>query len=44
MFFMEFVLVLLMMILGARYGGVFFGMVGGFGLVILMFFFQVSTS
>ena len=44
MFFMEFILVLLMMILGARYGGVFFGMVGGLGLAILMFFFKLAPA
>lgn len=36
MFFYEFVIVILAMILGARYGGVFFGMCGGLGLLALI--------
>ena len=34
MFFYEFLIVIFAMILGARYGGVFFGMCGGVGLLI----------
>lgn len=44
MFFVEFVIVLLMMVIGAQYGGVFFGMVGGFGLAILMFVFKLAPA
>lgn len=44
MFLAEFVSVLLMMVIGARYGGIFFGMVGGFGLAILMFVFKLAPA
>ncbi len=36
MFFAEFCIVILAMILGARFGGVFFGMAGSIGLMLLI--------
>lgn len=44
MFFIEFLVVLAMMVLGARYGGIFFGMVGGFGLALLVIVFKLAPA
>jgi anaerobic C4-dicarboxylate transporter DcuA len=44
MFGLEFFVVLAMMFIGARYGGVFFGMAGGVGLAILIFVFKLPPS
>lgn len=44
MFFYEFVIVILAMILGARYGGVFFGMCGGLGLLALILIFGLAPA
>ena len=44
MFFAEFCIVILAMILGARYGGVFFGMAGGLGLMLLVLFFGLAPA
>lgn len=44
MFFAEFVVVILAMILGARYGGVFFGMCGGLGLLALILIFGLAPA
>lgn len=44
MFFTEFIVVLLAMILGARFGGVFFGMCGGVGLLALILIFGLAPA
>lgn len=44
MFFYEFVIVILAMILGARYGGVFFGTCGGLGLLALILIFGLAPA
>ena len=44
MFFYEFVVVILAMILGARFGGVFFGMCGGLGLLALILLFGLAPA
>lgn len=44
MFFLEFGVVLLMLFLGARLGGIFLGMAGGIGLAILAFVFHLTPS
>lgn len=44
MFLAEFSIILLMMVLGAQFGGVFFGMAGGFGLAILLFVFKLAPA
>lgn len=44
MFFAEFVIVILAMILGARFGGVFFGMAGGVGLLALILIFGLAPA
>ena len=44
MFFAEFCIVILAMILGARFGGVFFGMAGGIGLMALVLFFGLAPA
>lgn len=44
MFFYEFIVVILAMILGARYGGVFFGMCGGLGLLALILLFGLAPA
>lgn len=44
MFLAEFAIILLMMVVGAQFGGVFFGMAGGFGLAILVFVFKMAPA
>lgn len=44
MFFYEFLIVILAMILGARFGGVFFGMCGGVGLLALILIFGLAPA
>lgn len=44
MFLLEFTIVLLVMLIGAQYGGIFFGMAGGVGLAILTFAFKLAPS
>lgn len=44
MFFAEFCIVLLAMVLGARFGGVFFGMAGGIGLMCLILLFGLAPA
>lgn len=44
MFFAEFCIIILAMLLGARYGGVFFGMAGGVGLMALILIFGLAPS
>ena len=44
MFFYEFLIVIFAMILGARYGGVFFGMCGGVGLLALILIFGLAPA
>ena len=44
MFFWEFVIVIGAMILGARFGGVFFGMSGGVGLLALILIFGLAPA
>lgn len=44
MFILEFIVVIAVMILGAQYGGIFFGMAGGVGLGILVFLFKLAPS
>ena len=44
MFFAEFLIVILAMIIGARWGGIFFGMAGGLGLGILVYGFGLAPS
>lgn len=44
MFFLEFGVVLLMLFLGARLGGIFLGMAGGIRLAILAFVFHLTPS
>lgn len=44
MFGIELLVVLVMMVIGARYGGIFFGMAGGVGLAILMYVFTLRPS
>lgn len=44
MFWLEFAVVMAAMFLGARRGGVFLGMAGGMGLVILVFLFGLAPS
>lgn len=44
MFFYEFLIVIFAMILGARYGGVFFGMCGGVGLMALILIFGLAPA
>lgn len=44
MFIFEFIIVILVMILGAQYGGIFFGMAGGVGLGILVFAFKLAPA
>lgn len=44
MFMFEFIMVILVMILGAQYGGIFFGMAGGVGLGILVFAFKLAPA
>lgn len=44
MFFAEFLVVILAMIIGARWGGIFFGMAGGLGLAVLVYCFGLAPS
>ena len=44
MFIAEFCIVILAMILGARYGGIFFGMAGGVGLMALILIFGLAPA
>lgn len=44
MFWLEFTVILVIMLIGAQYGGIFFGMAGGFGLGILVFAFKLAPS
>lgn len=44
MFTMGFITILLMMVIGARYGGIFFGMAGGFGLAVLVCVFKWAPA
>ena len=44
MFFYEFIIVIGAMILGARYGGIFFGMAGGLGLMALILLFGLAPA
>ena len=44
MFFYEFLIVIMAMILGARFGGVFFGMCGGLGLLALILIFGLAPA
>ncbi len=44
MFFYEFLIVIAAMILGARFGGVFFGMCGGVGLLALILIFGLAPA
>ena len=44
MFFYEFLIVIAAMILGARFGGVFFGMCGGVGLLALILLFGLAPA
>lgn len=44
MFICEFLIILLAMILGARWGGIFFGMAGGIGLAVLVYVFGLAPS
>lgn len=44
MFWLEFAVVMAAMFLGARRGGVFLGMAGGMGLVMLVFLFGLAPS
>lgn len=44
MFFAEFLIVILAMIIGARWGGIFFGMAGGMGLGFLVYVFGLAPS
>ena len=44
MFLAEFIIVILAMVLGARYGGVFFGMCGGLGLLALILIFGLAPA
>ncbi|WP_371377328.1 anaerobic C4-dicarboxylate transporter family protein [Sporomusa aerivorans] len=44
MFFLEFAIVLIVMLIGAQYGGIFFGMAGGVGLAVLVFAFKLAPA
>lgn len=44
MFFAEFLIVILAMVVGAHWGGIFFGMAGGIGLGILVVFFGLAPA
>ena len=44
MFTLGFITILVMMVIGARYGGIFFGMAGGFGLAILVCVFKWAPA
>lgn len=44
MFWLEFMVVILMLLIGVRYGGIFLGMIGGLGLAILTFAFGLTPS
>lgn len=44
MFFAEFLIVILAMVLGAHWGGLFFGMAGGLGLGVLVYLFGLAPS
>lgn len=44
MFFAEFIVVILAMVIGARFGGVFFGMCGGLGLLALILIFGLAPA
>ena len=44
MFILQVFTVAAMMVLGARFGGIFFGMAGGLGLAVLIFVFKVAPS
>lgn len=44
MFFAEFLIILFAMIFGARFGGVFFGMAGGCGLLALILVFGLAPA
>ena len=44
MFFYEFLIVIAAMVLGARHGGVFFGMCGGVGLLALILLFGLAPA
>lgn len=44
MFFAEFLIILFAMIFGARFGGVFFGMAGGCGLLVLILVFGLAPA
>lgn len=44
MFFYEFLIVIAAMILGARFGGVFFGMCGGLGVLALILIFGLAPA
>lgn len=44
MFWLEFATIMIIMLLGAQYGGIFFGMAGGVGLAILVFGFKLAPA
>ena len=44
MFLLEFATILIIMVIGAQYGGIFFGMAGGVGLAILVFGFKLAPA
>jgi anaerobic C4-dicarboxylate transporter len=44
MFWVQFAIVLFMLMLGARVGGVFMGMAGGLGLAVLTFLFHLTPT
>lgn len=44
MFLLEFAIIIIVMLIGAQYGGIFFGMAGGVGLGILVFAFKLAPS
>jgi anaerobic C4-dicarboxylate transporter-like protein len=44
MFLLEFAIILIVMLVGAQYGGIFFGMAGGVGLAILTFAFKLAPA
>jgi len=44
MFWLEFIVILIVMVVGAQYGGIFFGMAGGVGLGILVFAFKLAPA
>lgn len=44
MFAIELIILVLILLLGARFGGLFFGMAGALGLLILVLFFQTAPT